>query len=310
MSMTHSLPTQRFKTLLRREWMQHHVGWLAVMLAPLAIALLTLPFKGSFEVDGDFKSGMHALSPASVLALAAWGGTTLAVVGLTLLAQLFQLPSLARRDAQDRSLEFWMSLPGRHSEHLAATLLAHTLMVLLVALGVGLVSGLVVAPLVVGKALGFAALSSVQWGAVLQFLLPGLVRVLGGLPLFVLWLAPVVLLLMAASAWLKRWGVPLVVVATVVLCNLPATKAPVRAWLMALAERVNGAFFLTTAEQAQAAGLTGEVLGRSEVGVFWQAIGQDLLNQLSHLASPMFLSALAISMACFAALVYRRQHHL
>jgi ABC-2 type transport system permease protein len=304
--------TTRLKTLVLREWLQHRIGWLGVMLLPLAIALVAMPFslpieRSEFKVSELNLGGLH---PATVAALALWGFSAIAVVALTILAQLFQVSGLARRDAQDRSLEFWMSLPGSHSEHLAVTILSHTLLVLLIAVGVGAVSGLLIALLGIVKAFGFAGLAQAQWGLVLQFLTPGLVRLVAGLPLFVLWLLPMVLVLMAASAWLKRWGAPAVVIGTVVLGNLPATRGPVREWLMALMERIDGAFFPDNLEQLRAAGVEVGKLSFNEVEGFWRLIGLDLTHQLGQLATPMFVSVAVLSAACFAALVYRRQHHL
>ncbi|MBN8504559.1 MAG: hypothetical protein J0L58_08770 [Burkholderiales bacterium] len=316
MSVAMNVATTRFKTLVQREWMQHRIGWLGVMLLPFAIALLALPFSPPFEAGKDLREGidqlkqMGGLHPATVAALALWGFSTIAVVGLTVLAQLFQVSGLARRDAQDRSLEFWMSLPGSHSEQLSATLFSHTLMVMLISVAVGMGTGLVIALGAVVKGFGLSGLADVQWGLVVQFLLPGLVRLVAGLPLFVLWLLPVVLVLMVASAWLKRWGVPVVVLSTVLLANLPATRGPVREWLLALVMRIDGAFFPDNPEQLREAGVEVGRLSFNEVDQFWQLIGLDLVHQLGQLASPMFLSVLAVSAACFAGLVYRRKHHL
>ena len=44
----------RFNTLLQREWMQHHRGWLALMLLPPLLLLVLVPF-GSIEIGpGEF----------------------------------------------------------------------------------------------------------------------------------------------------------------------------------------------------------------------------------------------------------------
>ncbi|MFS9605847.1 hypothetical protein, partial [Klebsiella pneumoniae] len=65
------------------------------------------------------------LEQAQLVALSAVLVSALAGYGVCLLVALFQLPGLARRDMQDRSIEFWLSLPGRSSESVAATVLAH-----------------------------------------------------------------------------------------------------------------------------------------------------------------------------------------
>lgn len=307
-----SVATMRFKTLLQREWLQHRWGWLAVMALPLALTLLTLPFGGTWQFGPDDGleevGGALGLLQVSKLAAAVWGFSALSVLGLTLLAMMIQVSGLARRDAQDRSLEFWMSLPGSHSEHVGATLLAHCLLVPLAAIAAGLATGLLIAGCVVVKIWGFGALAQVQWSAVLGLLLPGAARVLAGLPLFMLWLAPLILLLMAASAWLKRLGVPAVALAALVLANLPTTSGLVQPWLKAHAERMSQAFFVSNPAQWAAAGGNIQGIRDMELAHIWQTIGVDLGHQLGQLASPLFLFGLAIAAACFAALVYKRKH--
>ncbi|MBB5203005.1 intracellular septation protein A [Inhella inkyongensis] len=307
-----NVATMRFKTLLQREWMQHRWGWLAVMALPLVIALLSMPFGGNWQFgpDDELKEVGSVLNLAlsSKLAAAVWGFSTMAVLSLTLLAMMLQVSGLARRDAQDRSLEFWTSLPGSHSEHIGATLLAHCLLVPLAAIGVGVASGLVIAACAVVKVWGFGALAQVQWITVAGLLLPGLVRLVVGLSLFMLWLSPLVLLLMAASAWLKRLGVPAVVVAGVVLGNLPATRDFVRPWLKAHAEGMSQAFFVSHPQQWMAAGGDGKGIRGMDLGQIWQIVGADIGNQLQALASAQFVSGLLIAGLCFAALVYKRKH--
>jgi len=90
----------RFKTLMLREWMQHHKGWLLVMAVPPLIFLALLPF-GQVEIE------LAELS-AMALAAVAMGLCTVAVTGISWGAAMLQLPGLARRDQQDRSIEFWL----------------------------------------------------------------------------------------------------------------------------------------------------------------------------------------------------------
>lgn len=307
-----TMATMRFKTLLQREWMQHRWGWLLVMFAPLAITLVTLPFGGTVQFGPNeginAEVGAMVLEQSSKLAAVIWVISTLAVVALSLLAMGFQVSGLARRDAQDRSLEFWMSLPGSHSEHLGATLLAHCLLAPLAAVAAGVLSGLLIAVFGVLKALGVAGLMQVEWGSVVQLLLPALARLVAGLPLFVLWMLPAVLVLMVASAWLKRWGVAAVALGTVLLAKLPATRGPVSAWLTGQAEGASQAFFVADPSQVRAAGGVAQGIEHMKLGDIWQLVGNDLLNQLGSLASLQFFSGLALAGACFALLVYKRKH--
>src|SRR6185436_8776055 len=92
----------RFKTLLLREWMQHHRGWLAVMLVPPTLLLVLLMFSGSMHIS--------PLKPADLM-IASIGAVTMMVFTFTVMVVSLQMPGVARRDQQDRSIEFWMSLP-------------------------------------------------------------------------------------------------------------------------------------------------------------------------------------------------------
>ena len=51
------------------------------------------------------------------------------VLGITVVALLIQTPGLARRDRQDRSIEFWLSLPTSHAASVAAPVLMHLVLV-------------------------------------------------------------------------------------------------------------------------------------------------------------------------------------
>lgn len=188
-----------FKTLMLREWMQHHRGWLWLSLVPLGLAVLGLGV-GEVVLDGTPDASL-------LLALAgpayAWGMLLMAVAVV-----MFQAPGLARRDTQDRSIEFWLSLPVTQLQAVGATLLTQLWLLPLFALGMGLLGGLVVGPLVGLKVLGWGLFAEVSWGPVLWLWLLAALRLALGLVLGMLWLAPVLLLAMAASAWLKRWGVP------------------------------------------------------------------------------------------------------
>ena len=111
-----STSTTRFKTLMQREWMQHRLGWLIVMAIMPLLILGALPFNGSVKLP-------EQTPPATAIALLAVAGGIVTVWGLSWAVAMFQLPGLARRDQQDRSIEFWMSLPASHSESVAAALL-------------------------------------------------------------------------------------------------------------------------------------------------------------------------------------------
>jgi len=297
----------RFKTLLLREWMQHHRGWLAVMLVPPVLILAVLLFAGGKHIvlaGNEMEVEVH--DPAKL-----WLGITFAVTSIvfaiTCIVVGLQAPGIARRDQQDRSIEFWVSLPTPHAESLGATLLMHTLLVPLLGLTLGYLCSQLIAVLVVILASGVSGLAAVPWtaflvGGVLTFL-----RVAAGVALACLWLLPMVLLAMAASAWLKRWGVP-VLIAALVAGHVVLSKVY---GIDIVAETIGGlwANALTSLIHGQPPGWTGA--GGPVFGQDWPVTGQwlaqDAFASLRELATPIFVFALAMSAGCFALLVLRRK---
>ncbi|OYU26578.1 MAG: hypothetical protein CFE41_15370 [Burkholderiales bacterium PBB2] len=294
----------RFKTLLQREWMQHHKGWLLAMLALPVIALLALPF-GGVQI-GEAKDLPPTESVGAIMA-----ATMLAVWGITVLMTSFSLPGLARRDHQDRSIEFWLSLPASHSESLIATLFMHTIFVLVLALGVGLISGVVMALAITLKLGGFAVWTQVSW---YQLVLPALAvmgRLALGSVLFTLWIAPLFMVFMVAAAWLKRWGVPAVITAVVATgVTLHKVYQNPIVWNL-LAEQLKGAgsaFFDAMHMIGEGEpSVRLEVRGVSDV-LSWA--GHDAAAALAQTASPHFVGGLVVTAICFGLLIlHRRNSH-
>ncbi len=290
----------RFKTLLLREWIQHRRGWLAVATLPaLTILALFVSPLGHLEIKQP--------PPATLFAAMAMGLTICIVAGLSWFVTMLQLPGLARRDQQDRSIEFWLSLPASHSEAIGATLLSHALIAPLLALLVGALF----APLMTAAALvkwaGFATLAQVEWGALLLAALIVLARLALGVLLMTLWLAPLLLLSMAASAWLKRLGMP-VLLGVVLVGGLVLDKMygnPV-IWELLKAQLWGSQEALFSeagvAEVARQVGQGAELI-TSLKG--WALT--DSLKALTDLASPHLLGGLLLAGLSFWLLVVRRQ---
>jgi ABC-2 type transport system permease protein len=286
----------RFQTLMLREWMQHHKGWLLVMLVPPAIFLAILPF-GSVEVEAQL--------PSLLIAAAALAMSAIAVTGISWGMAMLQLPGLVRRDQQDRSIEFWLSLPASHSESIAATLLVHALLVPLLALAVGTGLGFVIAAGLVLKLGGLAALAEVAWLPLLLAGLAGALRLALGLLLMSLWLAPLLMIPMVASAWLKRWGVPAVIAAVVIGGNvLDKVYGNPIVWtlLNAQAQGAAGAFFN---HQGELDASRDDPESLASTVARWAL--DDSLSALQSLASPHLIGGLLVAVGCFALLVLRRR---
>jgi ABC-2 type transport system permease protein len=284
--MTNHIPTQ-----LQREWMQHKRGWLIAVLAPPLLFLAALPFG---EINGLPMDSPELMAVGMVMMSAC------AVYGISLLVALFQLPGLARRDTQDRSIEFWLSLPGRPSESVMSTVIAHAWLAPLGGAVVGMLFGIPIAMSVLTSRADFSTALAVNWGEVIMAATPLLVRgLVGTLPLM-LWLAPVIFVLMAASAWLKRLGVPVVLVgvgvAVAVLYQVYDIEWPLRA-LQGLNEQINHTLVYDGRSLVQA-------LESGTNLVTW--VLQDLGKTLAQLATAQFLGWAAVAAAAFALVVLKR----
>lgn len=284
--------TTHIPTLLQREWMQHKRGWLIAAFVPPLLFLATLPF--------GTVSGLPMQQP-ELTAVVIMVITAAVLYGIGMLVALFQLPGLARRDVQDRSIEFWLSLPGRPSESVAATVLAHAWLAPLGAAVVGMLFGLPVALSLLASRADLATALGINWTEVVMAAAPLLLRGLAGTVPLVLWLLPIIFTLMAASAWLKRLGVPVVLVgggvAVTVLHKAYDINWPLDA-LRGLSEQINHTLL------HDPKGLGAAMHGNASELVSWAL--RDLGGSLAELASLQFLGWMAVAAAGFALVVLKR----
>lgn len=300
---------KRFTTLLHREWMQHRIGWLVLMGLPSGLMLIAALF-GKLSINLSEEASGH-LPPPVVFAIGSIAVLAVLTMSLAWLASMIQSPGLARRDVQDRSIEFWLSLPASHSESLGATLLMHLLIVPWLALLAGLAGGFIVSIITVVRFFGIGDWLTLPWGTIAVTTVFLSLRLMIGLLLATLWLSPIVLGTMAASAWLKRWGLPAVIGSVViggqVLDRLYGSRIVWDA-LKSLGTMASQAF-LGADRGPKSAGL---VIERSDdlVGAMADAPGwllHDLGSALVQVASPTFVGALLAGAAAFGLLVVRRQ---
>jgi ABC-2 type transport system permease protein len=295
-----------FLTLMQREWLQHRFGWTLLTLVPLGLALLLFSV-GHLQFDQESVERMGDAFPAIVTAVAILGGTALSFI-IVALTSLILVNGLARRDHQDRSIEFWLSLPIGHSSSLAAPLLMHLLVAPAAALFVGLAGGWLLSLVVVTRLSGFSAWLALPWGDIVAAVAAMLARVMLGLPLALLWVAPLVLAQVLANAYFKRWGLP------VLLLLLVAGGLLVDRWLgMGSVSQLIGSV-LRHAGQALVATGNYKLNPESAQGAFqglrhipgWAL--NDLAGALRAVASPLFAGCLLSAAALFALLVdWRRR---
>jgi len=204
-----------YLTLMQREWLQHRFGWTLLAVVPLGLTLLLLSVgqnqMSSVELGEVDQVGAGVLASITMLV------ASLAMFVIAVVTSLILMSGLARRDHQDRSVEFWMSLPTGHSPSLAAPLVMHLLVVPAAALVVGLLGGWLVSLVLVTRLISFEAWAGVPWGLVWSAALAGLARVLAGLPLAFLWVLPLVLATVLCNAYFKRWAVPVLALSLTLL---------------------------------------------------------------------------------------------
>jgi ABC-2 type transport system permease protein len=292
---------QRFKTLVHREWMQHGRGWLILSIAPPALLLLLTMLAPTLQADP--LPGAQQLMTAALVYL-----PTL-VLGFVAIAMLMQTPGLARRDEQDRSIEFWLSLPVGHSTSLAATLVTQWVIAPLLALAAGFVFSLALGSVLVWRLHGVAAWWDLPLAGMLLGSVETVARMAFGVLMAVLWLSPLLLLAMVASAWLKRWGLPVLVagllVAHLVLNGVYGIHVIGDA-VVALLWNANRA--ITHSEVVLVHQGLPVVTPESAWPVNGRWLLQDAWGSVKALATPAFAMALAGSALCYWALVWRRAH--
>lgn len=302
----------RFFTLMRREWMQHRIGWLVVLALPTLLLLLLglIDGQGIRLQEAGEESSISELSdlPVALQTLGWTFATTMTTFLLAVLSVLVQLPGLARRDMQDRSIEFWRSLPTSHVQSVGATVLTHLLVLPGAALIAGVLGAQLVALVSIGTQQGLVAWLQQPWWQLLPAVLVFTVRLLLGLLLAVAWLSPLLLLTMAASAWLKRWALPLVIAIPIVGVQWLDRQLPVavvkQTFLRLGAEAGNALMPSRVLKGLQLEGPADALAALPDLPAL---LLHDAVQALGRAASPAFVAALLVGAAGFGLLVLRRQ---
>ena len=302
----------RFFTLMKREWMQHRTGWIVLTALPAAAFLVLGLLEGrgmqlTVQLDDHAIASIDRL-PAALQTLGWSVATMAATFVLAALAVLAQLPGLARRDVQDRSIEFWRSLPTSHVQNVGALVLMHLLVLPGLALVVAMLAGQLVALVAIVTQQGPMAWLTQPWWSLLPTLLLVTARALFGLLLAVAWLSPVLLLAMAAAAWLKRWAVPVVVATPLLGVYWLDPRLPVPAVKLSLDRIGSEAVEALLATQAfKGVSFDGPRDLAAALPDLPNLLLRDATHVLGNAASPAFIGALAVAALGFGLLVLRRQ---
>ncbi len=295
-----------FNTLLLREWLQYKRAWLGLVLVPILVLLALVPFSQVDDIDVP--------SPEPV-ALIAGLLTVALVMTLTMAVSGYQLLGLARRDQQDRSIEFWSSLPGSHAASVGAPIVAHGVLMPAVAVLLGVAGGVVVGSAMAFKEFGLSALHQTQWAALFQATLWLSLRLVVGVVLASLWIAPIALALMAASAWLRRWGAPLLVIGVGAFLKIYKDEPAANALKHLLKTQMEGVASAWVQSGTRLVESNGD--GRLDMQDFFDMLfrfpdfARDGLPQVLQAAlHPQFFGGLALAGACFWLLVLQRKRSL
>lgn len=292
----------RILPLMRREWLQHRMAWSLMLLLPLALAVLMVSF-GKVQTDPEERELID--NAPAVLVFAAMAAGTVITLAVVVVSSMILMAGLARRDHGDRSNEFWLSLPVGHGEALGVPLLVHLLLLPAVAIGVGLMSGLLVSIPLVARTVGFGEWLAQPWGVMLPAVFTLALRMLAGLPLALLWLSPIVLGVVLLGAWFGRWGIVIAAAGIGIgsgvmdyVFGQPWPAEVVGRMLQGAAQSLVGARPHTGGGQFDN---QGELLGAlGEIGAWARG---DFVGALGALASPEFVGGLVFAALCFWALM-------
>ncbi|MBU6258934.1 MAG: hypothetical protein KGL18_00020 [Burkholderiales bacterium] len=294
-----------YATLVRREWLQHRLGWTLAALLPLLVGAALLAFA---QVRFDAVAQMPGPDGLTLMmALVAIAGSAALDFLIMILTASIIVTGLARRDVADRSIEFWLSLPTGDGASLAVPLFVHLILVPAAALLVGLAGGVLLSGVLVGRFVGLGAWFALPWAPLLGGTLAIALRVLLGLPLAVLWLSPLIGLTMLCTAWFRRWGVVVMAVAFGIGGWIARTVFGDPLLSRATAELLRQAGHALIDADGRGYAITN----RTDPVVFlhhaWSTALSDYPAALARLASPLFVGAVAVAALCFWLLVRWRR---
>jgi hypothetical protein len=161
------------------------------------------------------------------------------------------------------------------------------------------------------KVMGVGALMEVSWWALAVAGAAGLARLALGTLLFTLWLAPLLMIMMAASAWLKRWGTPAVIAAVVIGGNvLDKLYGNTIVWDLLHAQFDGASRAMLDASNLMREGSMAHDAMPEFIRQFAGWALHDAGLALAQTASLHFVGGLVVAAACFGLVVlYRRQSH-
>lgn len=295
--------TNTLTALVHREWLQHRFSWALMALVPTALALLLLSF-GTLHVPAE-EHGEHLPLAMALSALGAGMGLYLAMLWVV---ALISVAGFARRDHGDRSVEFWLSLPTGHAASLGVPLAVHLLLAPVVAIGVGLVGGMLCSMVLIGRLEGFGTWLALPWDTLMAGAAAIAARLAAGTVMAALWLSPLLLAVVLLTAWFGRSGLVLFALALglgpVVLSRGFGIDGPAEV----LAEILDQAGRAVAAPDAGGrfhVETPNDIADAVALIPGWAAA--DAVQALGRMVSPVFVGGLLVAGLSFALLVRWRR---
>ena len=186
-----------YKSLIRREFQEHRVLW----IAPLVVAALLLLSAVIGQVSLAVALGPSAEQRQALFGLALWLSALPEFITLGIITWLYTADCLYS-ERRDRSILFWKSMPVSDAQTVLSKLLVGAVIVPLGVWALNLITSLVICGIyelrsLVGQVPGGAYWDTVTWLR-MQWL------ALSGLVVAQLWFMPVMAFLMLVSAWVRR----------------------------------------------------------------------------------------------------------
>lgn len=194
---------KQLSILVRREFWEHRVLW----LAPLTVAILLVLCAFPAHVETDvLRDGNANLTPEDmrrvVFAVSQWALTLPQYLVMVIVLTFYLLDCLFA-ERKDRSILFWKSLPVSDGATVISKLLVALIVVPLGVFALALVTGLLFTAVWYARvAMGQIPTTYALWDTVVWFKVQGFMLL--GILVAALWYAPLAAYLMLVSAWARR----------------------------------------------------------------------------------------------------------
>ncbi|MGB8326419.1 MAG: hypothetical protein WCE48_02440 [Steroidobacteraceae bacterium] len=197
-------------TLIRREFWEHRALWVvplivaAVLILSAGVGTISIGPHVQIQLDGEGREFLQSLTPekrASIFGIVTGAMLVPQLIALLIIVSIYVLDCLYA-ERKDRSILFWKSLPVSDLETVASKALVALLAVPLLAYTVSAVTSIVCYAVLAARFAGTPLAGVAPWDTAMWLRTQALL--FADLIIAGLWYAPVVAVLLVASAWARR----------------------------------------------------------------------------------------------------------